>query len=474
MTTGENKPPHTDPARPTRTYDEHVRLDRAVVRATSTRRQPSAPREIVQAYRERGRFKINLSIARSGLHDLLLAHAHALGRGSPISTFEDLLEDLLNRPHVETTENEDVTLLAYLGEALRIYARDVQLSVLEEEGDVERTVEKSIECFGRSLEKLGAGTDEITAWIYAHQAAARMMIYWLRLVSNDTTEQAVEERAQLFKECETGFKDALAKRQGSYPWCSQFLSFLYALRGESTDFRHASELLEDIVDKPAGDGETRKVSGLSETRRVALLRSIAMLSSYDAVASSLSVTEQLSAARNSVDSGLNAMAQDPDEFMAAYSVAVSRWVLHEREAVEDPTDKALHRANLSAALDVAEARSRNAISQALATLVGLAFVRMKMARGAERDRLADHAEALQNQFYSFMPDLETRAMFLRDPAWQAILKDGDCRERFKDKPLAVYSSDRPPPRRFRSIGAEQPGSSTRSQFRRLSPCSWKA
>jgi len=160
-----------------------------------------------------------------------------------------------------------------------------------------------------------------------------------------------------------------------------------------------------------------------------------MLYSYNAVQTSgysPDLDVRCQAAKKAIDAGLQSMRIDPDEFLGAYTVAVSRWALYDMDPTPEPianpqqaSDAAdIHARNLSnlqEALDTAETRSRNAISQALATLVGMAYVRARIAQdSSERSDLVAHAQALRNLFVAFVPDLETRAMFMRDPAYHAI------------------------------------------------------
>ena len=143
-------------------------LDDAV-RSARALRSPDAPRACAAAYTQRGRFKIRQGIARSGLCDLVRAHAHAAGATDPEGRIEPLLDALLNERLI-VSDIEDVTQLAYLGEGLRVKARDIDLSVREEEDKVQLTVAKSVAFFDEAEKVALRERDEKTrndyvAWI---------------------------------------------------------------------------------------------------------------------------------------------------------------------------------------------------------------------------------------------------------------------------------------------------------------------
>jgi hypothetical protein len=348
--------------------------------------------------------------------------------------------------------SDDVVELARLGEGLRLYSRDVQLSRPIDER-LEATVQGSVDCFDKAIllaERQSRPAGE-RAWLYAHRGAAKMMEYWLGL----TKGEANGGDDKLFVECATDFakgRELLAPTP--YPWSLQFSAFLYALRGREGAGPDAGSAPIDDFDRAIGFLD---LVGEEGSRQVAVKRSIAMLASYNAVGTvdenrkNKNDDDRTRAARLSIEAALDAVELDPDEFLAAYSSAVSHWALYDLSTAPEglPEDEAKQRAaeterlrrNTEDAIAAADIRARNAISQALAAIVGLTFVRARLAWDDDKrtgngtpklDAVVAESIEFQEIFGLVKPDMETRAMFIRDPAWQAILKSEACIRAFGD------------------------------------------
>jgi hypothetical protein len=397
-----------------------------------------------------GHEKVRLGLVEGGLRDLL----QAFDQIRDSQTVEDALGTLLGVPALTFTKSlesksaliqiqdpsrlsDDVRELARLGEGLRVYARDVQLSRPIDD-QLEATVLGSIACFDKALQiaEREKGAPGERAWLYAHRGAAKMMVYWLLLTSSHDEPG----NDALFDQCASDFEVAreLMKPE-PYPWSLQFSAFLYALRGAEAprvkgqpvavdDFDRAIEFLEEV---PKG------------ARPSSFQRSLAMLASYNAVGTSRKKKDpdaRHQAARMSIQQGLAAVEKDQDESLAAYSAAVSYWALYEMsKSANNPPETERLRRNTDAAVDAARIRARNTISQALAAIVGLSFVRARLAwdddqrdgtGNAKLSEVARESADLQSLFDRVRPDMETRAMFIRDPAWQAILDSDECRKVF--------------------------------------------
>jgi hypothetical protein len=419
-----------------------------------------------------GHEKLRLGLVDSGLRDMLEAFGKlasgdttttgldkAFGTTAALTNARDWATPLPSGQGAAAL-SEDAGDLARLGEGLRVYARDEQLS-RPLDAQLVVTLRSSVACFDKALDR--TDDSERRAWLLAHRGAARSMIYWYLLTSSSDPA----EHDTLFAACTKDFEEACALKD-PYPWSHQFLAFLYALRGTQTpgkdgapavdDFDRAIELLKELPE---------------EARPGAIQRHIGMLSSYNAVGTGIkrkSPADRIKAACESIDRGLEAVECDQDEFFGAYSAAVSYWARYEtsKETEEDAkrrvetatggasTDEAAAaRAALGeaeaetarlrrltkGALDAARTRARNAISQALAAAVGLSFLRARLAweddkadnsNGGHLDAAVRESTRLLQFFDLVQPDLETRSIFIRDPAWQAILSHEVCRKAFAD------------------------------------------
>ena len=422
-----------------------------------------------------GHEKVRLGLVDSGLRDMLEAFgtltqpektkvglAKAFGASATLPSPPEW--DTPLPPGLGAASlSDDVRELARFGEALRVYTRDVQLSSPSDDQLV-ATLRNSIACFDKALELAGQGasSSEERAWLHAHRGATRSMIYWRVLTSSSNPA----EHDPLFDKCTADFQEA-CDLKADYYWSFQFRAFLYALRGTETparngdpakdDFDHAIELLKLVPEAE---------------RPASIQRHIGMLSSYNAVgtdAKRKSADARIRAACESIDNGLEAAECDQDEFFGPYSAAVSYWARYEinkeatriakgqaeeAERAGNAGQAAAARAALAeaeaetprlrhltdATVDAARTRALNTISQALAAVVGLSFVRARLAwdddqaEGTGGTHLAKRVEESREllKFFDLVPpDLETRSIFIRDPAWQAILNSGECRKAFE-------------------------------------------
>jgi hypothetical protein len=375
------------------------------------------PRAREKALANLGRHRVRFGYATAGLRDALRACGVMLGENAHDGPeFQVALNTAIESR--QTSASTDPAVLASVGEALRVYARDVQLSRAADP-QLGRTIAASIECFDTAINIVkgqeGAGLTQLP-WLYAHRAGARMMIYWLNLVS----EPVPPSNADRFSECDEDFDAAIRLMPAQYTWAIQFKAFLYALRGEGDDFGTARTLLAGLGEKVA-DQPT-------------IQRSIAMLNSYTAADVNNSREERLQAARDGLNAAMRAQPPDQDEFLAPYSGAACRWVIYDlnRADKSDEEQNAL-RGEVQTAIETADIRARNAVSQALVALFGLATLRAKLASDArdtqgfvEATRQAKELSALI--YSSPFRDLESRAMVLRDPIWKGLRADDECRK----------------------------------------------
>jgi hypothetical protein len=446
-----------------------------------------------------GHEKVRVGLVESGLCDMLESFGLLRIGQSVMDGLRAVLEPSgkMALPEIRNPSDvsEDVQELARFGEALRVFARDVQLSKPLDE-QLGATLKASLACFDKALtlangraidlarrkaetlevaerlalqEKVaGAESSEklraakplraaeaevrgLTqaerqatierAWLYAHRGAARMMVYWLLLISGGSNIEPI------FEDCANDFEIACElMAPAPYPWSLQFSAFLHALRGGETP---------DASSQPAGADFDRAIELLKavpeSSRPASFQRSLAMLFSYNAVGTSTgqkAVAARRTAAESSISHGLEAVERDQDEFLAAYSAAVSYWSLYEMSKPPNGTpptpaenaETVLLRRATDGALQMAQTRARNAISQALAAAVGVSFIRARLAwdddqKAVTKDKLAKAVKEsldLQRFFQDVRPDLETLAMFIRDPAWQAIRGHKECREAFEN------------------------------------------
>jgi hypothetical protein len=367
-----------------------------------------------------GRHRVRFGYATAGLRDALRACGVDLDENMHEGPqFRAALRKAIDSK--QTSESADPAVLASTAEALRVYARDVQLSrTLDDQ--LESTIDASVKCFDKAIALLEAaekshgsapsreGRRQL-AWLYAHRAAALMMIYWLKLVSKSPAEGDDE----LFTKCRDGFDAAIRLMvPEQYAWAVQFEAFLFALRGQPGDFEMAQELLGCLAD---------------HAEQPTIQRSIAMLNSYTAAEPDNPEPKRLDAARAGQSAAMRAQQADQDEFLGPYSGAACSWAAYDiqRKTASDEEQKAM-RAGVLTMIETADIRARNAVSQALVALLGLAALKAKLASDAgdpagvsvamgEADELAKFIEK------SRFRDIESRAMVLRDPVWRALRRD---------------------------------------------------
>ncbi len=405
----------------------------------STIAAPGAREALMRYYAKRGSIQVDIGIAEAGLADLLRAYAQADGLNTRVDGHSF---DQLHAGFARATPAESLPywLWARLGEGFRRYALDVLLTRSNKERELYAAIHQSIVCFKKadaSLEARAYGGSEptpaIRAWITAHRAAARTTLFWMSVSASEPSER-------LFRTAEEEFGHAIEQQQGDaahpeYVWAKQFRAFLHALRGAKGDFAVAH-------------AELKSIDTASEATQSSLNRSLAMLSSYDAVPppappggppegapSAEQLARREAAARAALESAMAAVTQDPEDFMASYFGAVATWILGSISA--DKAVRARFANRTAAAIEGARARSTSAMSQAYATLVGLELMTAMMQTREHAPAAAKKAADILQRFEDFQPDWETRAIFMRDPVWQTVKNDaqyGHVHEALVDLP----------------------------------------
>jgi tetratricopeptide (TPR) repeat protein len=310
---------------------------------------------------------------------------------------------------------------AQLAEAHRVYVRDVMLSAQERLKAVYVYLQQ--ECIARfqhalSLARAAGAPPKTLAWIHAHTGAAQTLLYFVMSNSGPLKKERMSLR---FDQAVASFEAARAL-EPDYAWCTHLEAYLMTLRGAPGDFQKARELLTQAKD----------LGGMSTA---ALNRNLAMLHSFEAAAlgeqSEQATAEQSSAeplklgiqaANDSIQRGLEVMREDPDDPFAAYTVAASLGWLHLKAGQADCKE------HLAAAVAAATTRAKNTLSRTYATLAGLALLENEFAN-PERSSSTNvppthHEQTAQDIFRRFVAgelsiDIETWAMFNRDPIWRS-------------------------------------------------------
>jgi len=369
-----------------------------------THRPPGADpgrAERAESYRKLGHKRSSHGLARAGLEDSLRGYALETDTQVPDLANASLRE--LRRRLIEDRpgfpESLDFAHVVQLGEALRLYARDVDFS--REEGGLSATVHTmsaSMRCFDKALTLLQDQPAKQQAWAYAHRAAARTMGYWLKKTLGDTTggdvfgaphaDRKVGEDGVLadgvFELALQDFGNASSKQEASYPWCTQFQAFLLTIRGTEADFDQARRLLDSA-----------RVPGASSDS--SLERSLSIL--YFNLMKQRT-PEKRERAQASLNHALVALKADSENFVAAFYAAAA---LHELAGENADKDQVL-----DSAIQNARLRAQNSISQANAVLIGLSV--LDSSRNAKEARDVQYYLA---QAKAHPPDLETRIVFDR-------------------------------------------------------------
>lgn len=357
--------------------------------------------EQVKALVARGALQSDLGLATAGLEDLLRAYVHHKSQTKEPDPRlgQQKLSDLLP-VYEKKSPQGPAWLVAQLGEAFRIYARDVSLSKTDP-SEVNRFSKHALDCFNNAIAEHRAGDG--LAWMEAHCAAVYTMRYWMSLVKNGQGDR------KLFEGAENGFEAAISASPNGYVWATRFLAFLYALRGASLEPQGHADYVKQARERLS------QVETQDKYDQSSLNRSIAMLYSYDTFLPNLAHDSREASADESISRALQAVEQDPEDFMASYFGAASLWWL-----ARHGKSNAAYRDRLEATLEGAQIRSINALSQAATTLAGIAVMR-------NDKELAGVAMKL---FETIPPDLETRAMMSLDPVFRS--EDPDVRERIRE------------------------------------------
>lgn len=361
-------------------------------------------------YRKLGHLKADLGFPSSGLADVLQAYALHVGNVTSAETagtlsVEDLrrkLDKLLDNPQPGTP----FELAAQIGEGLRLYARDVDFSADSQKTEPSvLTLGQSLRWFDYAIDKCSTDRPDQHAWILAHRGAAYTTCFWFR----DALGEAIKAAAfsglgsrELFIRAKRDF-DAALRLQPGYAWCRRFLAFLLTLEG--VDYEKAVSHLE----RARTDGAVNDAS-LERSRAILFLN----------MTTKASARERRQRACQSLDSATEAMRLDPEEFVAGYFAAASLTILTDSEETRSGIGFQRRQNDTFAAIDSARIRSKNAISQAYATLVGLNVLEAHLRKTCQ-DSNAERAKAVYAECESYMDlaqkahvDLETRVVFDRE------------------------------------------------------------
>jgi hypothetical protein len=305
---------------------------------------------------------------------------------------------------------------AQLAEAHRAYVRDEMLSTRERLPEVYSYLRANcVDRFAaarRLAEEVGAPSKTI-AWIWAHAGAAQTLLYFV-MSNSEARKKDRTTMASCFVDALACFDEALA-REPNYAWCIHLKAYVKTLRGADGDFEEARALL------------TRAMT-LGGMTTAALNRNLAMLHSYEAAAlgddpsQSPDLERGIKAANDSVQCGLEVMQQDPDDALAAYTVAASIGWLHLRAKQHDC------REHLEAAVAAARTRASNTLARTYATLAGLALLQNELATEGDvsiprfpgSSPFEVDAQRIFERFltHEIPIDVETWAMLNRDPIWR--------------------------------------------------------
>lgn len=364
------------------------------------RRLGAGQTQLGKTYRKLGHLESDLGFSSLGLADVL--RAYALQKSPDADVAELTLEELRKKYVVEAFPDPETPfeLAVQLGEGLRLYARDVNFS---RKGNALKatagTLKACLKCFDHAVDNCSTDRSDQQAWLWAHRGAARTMTFWLKKsLGTKVVEDVFGPKfpKDVFSWAKSDF-DAALREQPNYPWCRRFLAFLFTIQG--TDYEEAELHLA-------------KARLHDDTASSALERSKAILF--------LNLVDQeenvaYDRARLSLGAAVNAMREDPEDFVAAYFAAASRTVLAQQP---DAKEKRWQEAAESA-IASARVRCENSLSQAYACLIGLGVLDYQVQKKKSPDSPALLAiEHSCSQYLSFAKDakidLETRIVFDRE------------------------------------------------------------
>lgn len=351
--------------------------------------------ERAEDYRKLGHLRSSHGLVRAGLEDSLRGYALKIGVDIPnlIGAGLGQLRKALIDDRAGFPEGKDFAHIVQLGEALRLYARDVDFS-RERDGltATVRTMTASMRCFDRAIALMQDQPSKQQAWALAHRGAARTMGYWLKKTIQDevggdifgaSKGEGAGQNPGVFELAAQDFKDALKKDSG-YGWCKQFKAFLLTIRGGENDFDQARHLLETSRELGAPVD-----SSLERSKSILYFNLVKQ-----------GEGEQRERAKASLEHALKALKGDHENFVAAFYAAAALQELAGTGAAKDKV--------LDSAIQNARLRAQNSISQAYAVLIGLSV--LDSSRGVEPPR--EHGEYLKLAM-AHTPDLETRIVFDR-------------------------------------------------------------
>lgn len=352
----------------------------------------------IEGFRRLGHQKSLAGLARAGLEDSLRAYAAATAEAAlPVEALQAKGSEELWRlvaPADFPSEKAGFAVLVQLGEAFRIHARDLDISSVR--GALHktlRTIHLSVKCFEKALELSSKPAEAQLAWAYAHCGAAYTTLFWIEkaLAAKNTVPKDPFSTA---RKC---FESAI-RLDSKYVWALQFDAFLLTIHGTPADFDNAKTLLH-------------KAKAAGATNTPVMDRSLAILNFNLMGAEPAAKRARL---RASAAHGLAAMRADTEECPAAFFVSASMAVL----AKTEHATKHVYEQTVASAIQSARTRATNIISQAAASLVGLAALETYLSGSCQVNERQPYREWL-DLAKKIQPDLETRVVF--DHAMRQVL-----------------------------------------------------
>lgn len=330
-------------------------------------------------------------------------HTRARARRGALRMAMSLSKEALKDLSQAARETDDKDPEAYwvhaqLGEAHRLYVRDVLLNDPASASQIQQHLLSAVAEFEYALKLPGSAKPDAGAWILAHCATARSTIFWS---AKNGTNQAVCPK--LFDLAKSDF-DAALKLKPNYPWCKMSLGILHTLRGEQADLIEAEKQLAEAV-------QLSPQLGVWQNKYMGLLRSYGVTGQPQPKEPAKNAAEEAEralakaaaeeAAKAAVEFAGNDANSDPEEIQSPFHLAACLAWLKENAANGKDYEEHLNAAVLSA-----RRRATNAISNATMILVGLHLIQGKPE--AAKELFASVANQL---------DVETLEVFSRSPAF---------------------------------------------------------
>ena len=372
---------------------------------------PESTRTKVETYRKLGHLKAELGFAELGLEDLLRSYAlHQNPRfDAARKPLKDLRGELVDSDPHFPARGTPWKLLVMLGDAFRIYARDVDFSVRKQAvARTLKTMTSCFRCFHLAMSDAGAAPEKERAWFQRHVGAAFTMGFWLQTTLGDDVGEAFSsivddllpasaapdvkdaKKSALFDAADQAFQSSHALVHNA--WCQQFRAFLFTLRGSANDFDTARKLLEE-----ARQLSHRRVNDAS------LDRSLSILAFNLAGQSKEEASER---ARESLAYAVRGMESDNEDSEVSFWAAASM-----QRLTEDKKLAPYYERNLRLAYTAARRRIHNTLSRSYATMVALSALQSIDGAGSAKE--AKRCKMYVKRARKLSPDLETRIVFDR-------------------------------------------------------------